>query len=212
MLPGMHPDPSVCRVGRDFYLACSSFEYFPGVPISHSRDLVSWRPLGHALTRRSQLDLTGVPSSGGIYAPTLRHHDGTFFLVTTLVGRGHLVVTARDPGGPWSDPVWLAGDGVDPSLGFLDGRVYLTRTGKGSDPDHPFIHQTELDRLSSARRPASSGGARAASGRKGHTCTAAGPGTTSSPRRAGRATATPSSSGAAAARTARSSRLRTGRS
>src|SRR5262249_7634732 len=86
VLPGLPPAPSVCRVGRDFYLACSSFEYSPGAPISHSRDLVSWRPLGHALTRGSQLDLTGVPSSGGMYAPTLRHHDGTFFLVTTLVG------------------------------------------------------------------------------------------------------------------------------
>ena len=140
----MHPDPTICRVGRDFYLACSSFEYFPGVPIFHSRDLVGWRQIGHALTRRTQLDLTGAPSSGGIYAPTLRHHDGTFYLVTTQVERGHLVVTARSPRGPWSDPVWLEGDGIDPSLAFLDGRVYLTRNGRGSDRDHPFIYQSEL--------------------------------------------------------------------
>jgi alpha-N-arabinofuranosidase len=144
VLPGMHPDPSVCRVGSDFYLACSSFEYFPGVPIFHSRDLVNWRPIGHALARRSQLDLTGCASSGGIYAPTLRHHDGTFYLVTTQIGRGHLVVTARDPRGPWSEPQWLDGDGFDPSLAFLDGRVYYTRDGRGSDADHPFIYQTEL--------------------------------------------------------------------
>jgi alpha-N-arabinofuranosidase len=142
----MHPDPTICRVGRDFYLACSTFEYFPGVPIYHSRDLVHWRLLGHALTRRSQLDLTDAPSSGGIYAPTLRHDDGTFFLVTTHVGRGHLVVTARNPRGPWSDPTWLGTDGVDPSLAFLDDRVYLTRTGPGSDADHPFVYQSELDR------------------------------------------------------------------
>ena len=144
ILPGMHPDPTICRVGRDFYLACSSFEYFPGVPIFHSRDLVSWRQLGHALTRRSQLDLAAVPSSGGIYAPTLRYHDGTFYLVTTQVERGHLVVTARSPRGPWSNPVWLDGDGIDPSLAFIDGRIYLTRNGQGTDRDHPFVYQTEL--------------------------------------------------------------------
>jgi len=144
VLPGMHPDPTVCRIGRDFYLACSSFEYFPGVPLYTSRDLVHWTPLGHALTRRSQLDLRGAPSSGGIYAPTLRHHEGTFFLVTTLVGRGNFVVTARSPRGPWSDPLWLDEDGVDPSLAFLDGRVFYTRNGRGTDPDHPFVYQGEL--------------------------------------------------------------------
>ena len=144
VLPGMHPDPTVCRVGRDFYLACSSFEYFPGVPLYTSRDLVHWTPVGHALTRRSQLDLRGVPSSGGVYAPTLRHHEGTFFLVTTLVGRGNFVVTARDPRGPWSDPIWLDEDGIDPSLAFLDGRVFYTRNGRGADPDHPFVYQGEL--------------------------------------------------------------------
>jgi len=142
----MHPDPSICRVGHDFYLACSTFEYFPGVPIYHSRDLVHWRLLGHALTRRSQLDLGDAPSSGGIYAPTLRHHDGTFFLVTTHVGRGHLVVTARNPRGPWSDPTWVGTEGVDPSLAFIDDRVLFTRTGPGSDADHPFVYQSELDR------------------------------------------------------------------
>jgi xylan 1,4-beta-xylosidase len=157
VLRGMHPDPTVCRVGRDFYLACSSFEYFPGVPIYHSRDLVEWHPIGHALTRSSQLDLTGTPSSGGIYAPTLRYHDGTFFLVTTHVGRGHFLVTAPDPRGPWSDPCRLDADGIDPSLAFLDGRVYYTRNGRGSDPDHPFVYQSELESDSTclrvARRP-----------------------------------------------------------
>ena len=86
VLPGFHPDPSVCRVGSDFYLLTSSFEYFPGVPIFHSRDLVHWTQIGHVLTRASQLDLAGVYSSGGIYAPTLRHHDGRFYMITTLVG------------------------------------------------------------------------------------------------------------------------------
>jgi xylan 1,4-beta-xylosidase len=153
----MHPDPTICRVGRDFYLACSSFEYFPGVPLFHSRDLVRWRQIGSALTRRSQLDLAGERSSGGIYAPTLRHHDGTFYLVTTHAGRGHFVVTARHPRGPWSDPHRLDSDGIDPSLAFLDGRVYYTRNGTGADEDHPFVYQSELDwsggSPSLARRP-----------------------------------------------------------
>jgi xylan 1,4-beta-xylosidase len=140
----MHPDPSICRVGRDVYLACSSFEYFPGVPIFHSRDLVNWRHLGHALTRKNQLDLTGVRSSGGIYAPTLRYYEGKFYLVTTHVERGNFVVTAENPRGPWSDPHWLDSEGIDPSLAFLDDRVYYTRNGPGTDADHPFIYQTEL--------------------------------------------------------------------
>jgi alpha-N-arabinofuranosidase len=140
----MHPDPTVCRVGDDFYLACSSFEYFPGVPLYHSRDLTSWRPLGHVLTRPTQLDLTRSPSSGGIYAPTLRHHDGRFYLVTTLVGRGNFVVTAEGPDGPWSDPHWLDEEGFDPSLAFLDGRAFYTRAGPGADEEHPFVHQGEL--------------------------------------------------------------------
>src|SRR6187399_2375602 len=108
IVPGMYPDPSICRVGRDFYLVTSSFEYFPGVPIFHSRDLVHWRQLGHVLTRKSQLDLTGIRSSAGIYAPTLRYHAGRFYMVTTHVGGGgNFFVTARRPEGPWSEPKWI---------------------------------------------------------------------------------------------------------
>ena len=77
VIPGFYPDPSVCRVGEDYYLATSSFEYFPGVPIFQSRDLVHWRQIGHGLTRASQLQLSGIASSRGIFAPTLRYHDGT---------------------------------------------------------------------------------------------------------------------------------------
>ena len=146
ILPGFYPDPSLCRVGRDFYLVTSSFEYFPGVPIFRSRDLVHWKQLGHVLSRRSQLDLAGVRSSGGIYAPTLRHHRGRFFLVTTHVGGGgNFLVTARRPEGPWSDPVWIDEGGFDPSLFFDRGRAYYARDGKGTDFDHPAIEQAELD-------------------------------------------------------------------
>ena len=132
ILPGFHPDPTICRVGRDFYLATSSFEYFPGLPLFHSRDLVDWRPIGHALTRRRQLDLSGIGSSRGIYAPTLRHDGKRFYLVTTLVdGGGNFMVTARRPEGPWSDPIWIDAQGIDPSLTFdrKRGRVFYTRIG-----------------------------------------------------------------------------------
>src|SRR5262249_47750636 len=82
VVAGMHPDPSICRVADDYYLACSSFEYFPGVPILHSRDLVHWEQIGNALDRPAQLRLPETtPSSGGVYAPTLRHHDGRFWLI-----------------------------------------------------------------------------------------------------------------------------------
>jgi alpha-N-arabinofuranosidase len=131
IISGFHPDPSVCRVGEDYYLVNSSFEYFPGVPIFHSRDLVNWQQIGHVLDRTSQLDLDDVKASGGIYAPTIRYHDGTFYLITTLIGtkkKGNFYVTAKDPHGPWSDPQFLPeAPGIDPSLFFDDdGRVYYT--------------------------------------------------------------------------------------
>lgn len=142
LLPGYHPDPTVCRVGGTYVLACSSFEHAPGVPLFRSTDLVTWQPAGHALTRPSQLRLDGVGPSGGIYAPTLRHHDGRFWLVTTNVsdGPGHLLVTADDPAGPWSEPVRIPGaGGIDPDLAWDDdGTCYLTWSDAG-------IRQAVLD-------------------------------------------------------------------
>ncbi len=130
IISGFYPDPTICRVGEDYYLATSSFEYFPGVPIFHSRDLVNWTQLGHALTRRSQLDLTHAKSSGGIYAPTLRHHQGRFYLVTTdTTGIGNFIVHTADPAGEWSEPIRVPLGGIDPSLFFHDGRVYFAANG-----------------------------------------------------------------------------------
>jgi xylan 1,4-beta-xylosidase len=129
IIPGFYPDPSVCRVGEDYYLVTSTFEYFPGVPIFHSRDMVHWRQIGHVLSRPSQLDLDGIRPSGGIYAPTIRYHAGVFYMITTNVDKGgNFIVTAADPTGPWSDPYWLNdAPGIDPSLLFDDdGRVYYT--------------------------------------------------------------------------------------
>ncbi len=144
VLPGFFPDPSICRVGNDYYMVNSSFEYFPGVPVSHSRDLVNWRLIGYCLTRSSQLPLDKARASAGIYAPTLRYHDGLFYMVTTNVsGGGNFYVTAENPAGPWSEPVWLDKEGMDPSLFFDDdGKVYYTRHVGGGDG---YIGQTTLD-------------------------------------------------------------------
>ncbi|WP_102798235.1 glycoside hydrolase family 43 protein [Bowmanella denitrificans] len=129
---GFFPDPSITRKGQDYYMAVSSFAYTPGAPILHSRDLVNWQLLGHALTRPSQLDVAGARVSRGIFAPTLRYHDGLFYMITTLVDKGgNFFVTASDPAGPWSDPVWLPElDGIDPDIFFDDdGRVFIAHNG-----------------------------------------------------------------------------------
>ncbi|MFC0529858.1 glycoside hydrolase family 43 protein [Phytohabitans kaempferiae] len=141
VVAGFHPDPSVCRVGEDYFLACSSFEYFPGVPIFHSRDLVHWEQIGNALDRPSQLSLPPeTPSSGGVYAPTLRHHDGRFWLIVTNVapGGGNMLFTATDPAGPWSEPLRMPGvGGIDPDLVWDDeGRCWCTTAG---------VHQVRID-------------------------------------------------------------------
>lgn len=156
LLPGCHPDPSICRVGDDYYLVTSTFEYLPGLPVFHSRDLVGWEQIGHVVDRPGQLDYTGIASSGGLYAPTIRHHDGLFWLVCTLVDQqdatrgGNFVMTATDPAGPWSDPVWLDADGIDPSIFFDDdGRVWVHGTRLARDPqwhDQTEVWVRELDR------------------------------------------------------------------
>ena len=86
ILAGCHPDPSICRVGDMYYLATSTFEYLPGIPVHASTNLVDWELIGHAIDRAEQLDFTDLPSSGGLYAPTIRHHDGLFHVVCTVVG------------------------------------------------------------------------------------------------------------------------------
>ncbi|MEU7531899.1 glycoside hydrolase family 43 protein [Saccharothrix sp. NPDC042600] len=129
---GFFPDPSVCRVGDDYYLVCSSFEYFPGVPVLHSRDLVHWRQIGNVLDRPEQLPLPAdAVASRGIYAPTIRHHDGLFYMITTNVSHGgNFIVTATDPAGPWSDPVWIDLPGIDPDLAWdEDGNCWCAFQG-----------------------------------------------------------------------------------
>ncbi len=152
VISGFNPDPSICKVGEDYYLVTSSFEYFPGVPVYHSRDLVNWEMIGHALHRPSQLNLDGLECLQGIFAPCIRHHKGTFYMVTTLIGRGDggFVVTAQNPAGPWSEPHWIKGaPGIDPDLFFDDdGKVYMSGTQKPENmvwKSHNTIWIQELD-------------------------------------------------------------------
>lgn len=134
VLRGFNPDPSIVRVGSDYYIATSTFEWYPGVQISHSKDLVNWRVVARPLTRYSQLDLRGNPNSGGVWAPCLTFADGLFHLVYTNARRWtgifkdahNYVVTAPSIDGPWSEPVYLNSSGFDPSLFHDDdGRKWL---------------------------------------------------------------------------------------
>jgi alpha-N-arabinofuranosidase len=128
ILAGFYPDPSIVRVGADYYLVNSTFAWFPGIPVFHSRDLVHWTQIGNAINRPSQLDFGRLGLSRGVFAPAIAWHDGLFYIANTCVDcGGNFIVTARDPAGPWSDPVWLPGvGGIDPSLFFDDdGRAWL---------------------------------------------------------------------------------------
>lgn len=124
ILPGFNPDPSICRVGDDYYIATSTFEWFPGVQIHHSRDLVNWRLVRRPLERAAQLDMRGDPDSGGVWAPCLSHADGKFWLVYTDVKRldgdfkdaHNYIVTAPSIEAEWSDPTYVNSSGFDPSL------------------------------------------------------------------------------------------------
>lgn len=132
ILAGFYPDPSITRAGDAFYMVTSSFAYFPGVPIFKSTDLVNWQSLGYVLDRPEQVNLVNAGVSRGIFAPAIRFHNGTFYMITTLVDAGgNFIVTATDPAGPWSDPIFLPEiDGIDPSMFFDDdGKVYITHNG-----------------------------------------------------------------------------------
>lgn len=133
VLSGFYPDPSNTRAGEDYYLTTSTFAYFPGLPVFHSRDLVNWELIGHAIDRPGMVDFGELGLSRGLFAPAIEHHDGLFYILNTCVDCGdNFVITAEDPAGPWSDPVWLPDldGGIDPSL-FVDddGRAYLLNNG-----------------------------------------------------------------------------------
>jgi alpha-N-arabinofuranosidase len=133
ILQGFYPDPSLTRVGDDYYLVNSTFAWFPGIPVFRSRDLVSWTQIGNAIDRPEMLDFGRLGLSRGVFAPSIAHHDGLFYILNTCVDcGGNFVITARDPAGPWSDPAWLPDleGGIDPSLFFdEDGKAYVVNNG-----------------------------------------------------------------------------------
>ena len=141
ILRGFNPDTSICRVGDDYYLVNSSFEYFPVLPIYHSKDLVNWKQIGHCLDRDSQLPLHKAPASGGLFAPSLRYHDGLFYIICTNVsGGGNFFCTTKDPAGSWSDPIWVNIDSIDPDIFWdEDGKTYFVTQGNEG------IRITEID-------------------------------------------------------------------
>jgi xylan 1,4-beta-xylosidase len=141
ILQGFYPDPSVVRVGSDYYLVNSTFGWFPGIPVWHSRDLVNWTQIGNAIDRPGQLKLDGMSMWQGVYAPDISWHDGTFYIVNTCVGcGGNFVITAKNAAGPWSDPVFLPDvDGIDTSMVFDgDGSAWIVHNGPPQGtPDYP---------------------------------------------------------------------------
>lgn len=152
ILAGFYPDPSVVRVEHDYYMVHSTFGFFPGLPIFHSRDLVTWTQIGNAIHRAEQMRFDGLPlANAGLYAPAIEHRKGVFYVINTCVGcGGNFVVTATDPRGPWSQPIWLPHIwGIDPSIFFDDdGKTYVVHHAEPPQkryPAHTAINVMEVD-------------------------------------------------------------------
>ncbi|MFI3207033.1 MAG: glycoside hydrolase family 43 protein [Clostridia bacterium] len=141
VIKGFHPDPSICIVGDDAYIVNSTFEYFPGVPIFHSKDMVDWEQIGHCLTDEKQLCLDNCKrSSGGIYAPSIRYNNGRFYMITTnICDKGNFIVHTDDINGKWSEPFWIDHKGIDPSLLFDGDKVYFCGTGPDDNKKSAII-------------------------------------------------------------------------
>ena len=150
IISGGYPDPSICKVGDTFYIVNSSFEYFPGLPIHKSKDLINWELIGYGLHRKSQVDSTvnliDVQSNGGIHAPTIRYKDGVYYIITTNVyydeekektDMVNFIITAKNPAGPWSDPIHIVGaPGIDPDLFFDDdGKAWYVGNQMPENPN-----------------------------------------------------------------------------
>lgn len=141
IIRGFNPDPSICRVGDNYYLIVSSFEYFPGLPVYHSRDLVNWEQIGSCIDYTSSISIAHAKESGGIWAPTIRYHEGTYFVTAAMETKtanafGNFIIHAKSPEGPWSDPVRIPIGGIDPSIMFEAGRAYYCtndNTGVGRE-------------------------------------------------------------------------------
>lgn len=148
IISGFHPDPSICRVGNDYYLVTSSFEWFPGIPIYHSKDLMHWQQIGHVLTRPSQLQMKdGLRHSNGLWAPTIRHHEGKYYVICTAQqAGGNFYVTADKPEGPYSEPIFLTdAPGIDPSLFFdEDGTCWYTGSINDTPEQDKYLNEDRI--------------------------------------------------------------------
>ena len=133
ILPGFYPDPAICRVGTDYYMVTSTFVYFPGIPIFHSKDLQNWTQVASAIDRPSQMDFMGEQVSRGLFAPAINYHNGTFYITCTDIDHGgNFIITAKKPSGPWSNPIYIKeARGIDPSLFFDGDRAFMVYN---SDP------------------------------------------------------------------------------
>lgn len=144
VISGFYPDPSICRVGEDYYMVCSSFEYFPGIPVLHSRDLINWKTINHCIQDQNELPYEDVTDSGGVWAPTIRYSDGVFYVVATFEKVGNFIVSASDPRKEWSKPRFLEVEGIDPSLFFENGKTYIS-TNYSNHPEKEEITMAEID-------------------------------------------------------------------
>ncbi len=135
ILLGFYPDPSVVKVGSDYYLVNSTFSYYPGIPVFHSKDLKNWKQIGNVINRHSQMNFLKDRMTRGLFAPAISYHNGTFYLTCTNIDHGgNFVVTAKNPAGPWSDPTWLPKvRGIDPSLYFDDNKAYILYNSDAPD-------------------------------------------------------------------------------
>lgn len=156
ILTGFYPDPSICRVDEDYYLVTSSFAYFPGLPIFHSKDLVHFSQIGHGISKNNMIDYKECETSLGLWAPTIRYHEGIFYIINTFVSEGreakrdNFIIRAKEPQGPWSSPIFIDGaDGIDPSLFFdEDGSLWYTGNFIFENPlyeGHHGIYLSQLD-------------------------------------------------------------------
>jgi xylan 1,4-beta-xylosidase len=155
VIKGFYPDPSVCKASDTYYLVCSSFQYFPGVPLFQSKDLINWKQIGHCLTRKSQIQLENINSSGGVFAPTIRNNNGRFYMSTTNdTTHQNFYVWTNDIYAEWSEPIYVDQGGIDPSLYFEDGKTYFMSNGSDDNGTYGIV-QCEIDALTGRKLTAS---------------------------------------------------------
>ncbi|MDT3401995.1 glycoside hydrolase family 43 protein [Mucilaginibacter terrae] len=152
ILSGFYPDPSIVRVDKDYYLVNSTFAYFPGIPVFHSKDLKNWEQVGNVIDRPTQMTFMGDRVTRGLFAPAINYHKGTYYITCTQIDqKGNFIMTAKNPAGPWSDPTWLPQvRGIDPSLFFDQDKAYVVYNGDAPDnkslySGHRTIRMYELD-------------------------------------------------------------------